>query len=123
MNDLLRLGTIETQHENDVVIVRLAGEHDLATRPAVVEELAAATDTGQGVVVDVTDTEFMDASILNAFIAADHTLAETERRLTLLTNTASQVSRVLALSGLTDLLPCAETREEAVHLAHTYRPK
>ena len=121
MNDFPRLGTIELDDENDVVVVRLLGEHDLATRPALLAELTTAIDSGYQVVVDVTEADFIDASILSALVTTDHQLARTQARLVLLTDTSYLVRTVLEVSGVIDMLPTARTRPEAVALARKHR--
>jgi anti-sigma B factor antagonist len=118
MSDYPRLGTIEVEEEGDVVVVRLLGEHDLATRPAVIDRLGSAIEAGRNVIVDVTDTEFIDASILSALIAARH-LAGPNASLVLLSNPSCAVHRVLAVSGINEILPGAGSRTEAIQLARS----
>jgi anti-anti-sigma factor len=59
------LGTINasTVNEGDVVVVRLLGEYDHGTGPALAEVLASAIgDTAADLVVDLSGVEFMDSS-------------------------------------------------------------
>ena len=116
-----QLGTIAVHRDDDVVIVRLLGEHDLATRPAVLAQLRVAIDSLHKLIIDVTDTDFIDASILSALITADHELARTRGRLVLLTSTSCGVQRTLEVSGVVKMLPVAHRRSEAVAFARTAR--
>jgi anti-anti-sigma factor len=111
-------GTVEVAYKDDVAIVRLLGEHDLATRSEVEGRIRALIGERAGLVIDVRDTEFLDASILNVLISADHQLADKHRsQLILLANTECRVQRVLELSGLLTVVPTAETPSQAVRIA------
>ena len=57
--------------EGGVAVVKLRGEHDLSTAQAVRSALRSAVESGPpAVVVDLSDTTFLDSSILGALIGA-----------------------------------------------------
>jgi anti-anti-sigma factor len=55
--------------EGSVRVVALIGEHDLSTREAVLAELERVGGSGIRVIVDLTDAEFIDSSVLSVLIA------------------------------------------------------
>jgi anti-anti-sigma factor len=111
------LGTIDVHRHSDVAIVRLLGEHDLATRPAVMAQLHQEIAAGNKLVVDVSSSEFIDASILSALLAADEQLRNKQARLILLTGTSCVVKKTLDVSGISDRLALSESLPEAIALA------
>jgi anti-anti-sigma factor len=116
--DVPEQGTIEVDHDGDVAIVRLLGEHDLASSPQLEQRIRALIDQEFGIAVDLCKTEFIDAAILNVLIWANHELTEKRRAdLVLLINTECAVERALEVSGLMATLPCAHTRSGAINLA------
>ncbi len=50
--------------------VRLIGEIDMATAPALLEELLAAMAGGKTITIDMADVTFMDSSGLQAILAS-----------------------------------------------------
>jgi anti-anti-sigma factor len=91
-------------YENGRTVVSLAGEHDLATAPAIAGALAEARKAGDAdVVVDLSAVTFLDASTLRVFVAARNDLHEQSRELLLRSPTRS-THRLLELCGLTGLL-------------------
>lgn len=118
-DDLPQPGALEVEHDGDVGILRLLGEHDLDTRPDVETQLDSLVEGSRGVVVDLRDTEFLDASILNLFVKANHKLAERGKTdLVLLVATDYRVKRAVEVSGLVAVLPCTSSRAEAIALAN-----
>jgi anti-anti-sigma factor len=112
-----RAGTIEVETDDRVTVIRLLGEHDLATTADLHRALRSATASGTGVVVSLMDATFIDSGTVHAFYAADEQLRERNRRLVLHVNTASMVRRVLDLSGLCTAVPCTPSIETARELA------
>lgn len=61
-------GTIERSQEGAVSVLTLRGEHDLSTAPTLRDAIDDIYDNGSAVVVDLTQVEFVDSSILNALV-------------------------------------------------------
>jgi anti-sigma B factor antagonist len=96
--------SFSADHHGDVVVLRLTGELDMASAPELlerVEDALAAGDTR--VLVDLTELSFCDSAGLNAFIRGDRRCTGAGGWLRL-TGASGHVARVLAISGLTDLL-------------------
>jgi anti-sigma B factor antagonist len=116
------LGQLELEQVDDVVLVRLHGEHDLSTAPSLSERLRAFASEGYGVAVDVGEAEFVDLAVVRALIHADEALRAQGRRLALLFGTSCPVKRLLQLTGTQEMFACAEDRDEAIALAGATNP-
>jgi anti-sigma B factor antagonist len=92
------------------VILALSGELDIASSPELEAELDRAADR-ELVIVDLKGLEFIDSTGLGVLVKAHQQAQETGRRFALVRG-IGQVERLLGLTGLSDQLPVAETREE-----------
>jgi len=110
-------GTLRVQRQAGVALVRLFGEHDMATVGHLREALDEQVAMGDGVVVSLADVEFIDSSVVRVLYRGDHALREQGRRLVLHVATPSIVKRLLELSGLSARLPCTNSLDAAVRLA------
>jgi anti-sigma B factor antagonist len=98
----------------DIFVVSLAGEHDLYTAPKVQEELRSVIAAGaRTIVVDLTETTFLDSTMLHLLLSARSELRD-GGRLLLVTNDAT-VKRVFELAGVDrffDFYPSRRAAEE-----------
>jgi anti-sigma B factor antagonist len=111
------IGEIERGFEGDVVVVTLRGEHDLSTAPGLRDELDQAVATGAGIVVDMTETRFIDSSILGVLVEGYRTLtADTgsPRGFAVAATPDGPVTRLLDLVAVSDLVQVHPTRAEAL---------
>lgn len=87
------------------VVVRLWGEHDMASAAVVTRALANAVDNSDAdVVVDLTEVEFMDCSTLRVLVSARAVLQQRSRRLTVRVSPIALAHRLLVLCGLEDMV-------------------
>jgi anti-anti-sigma factor len=92
--------------EGDVV-VRLCGDHDLSTKPRLLEALAAVR-RAPGVVIDLTRCTFVDSTIIAAILHASRGGAKKGTNVSvLLPSDTSYVYRALAVAGFRELLPAS----------------
>ncbi len=83
----------------NIFVVSLVGEHDLYTAPRVEEELSSVTGDGaRTTIVDLSETTFLDSTMLNVFLRVRHELRD-GNRLLLVTNDAT-VKRVFEIAGI-----------------------
>jgi anti-sigma B factor antagonist len=75
MSGMYQPGEVEVALEDGMAIVRLLGEHDLATQQLVAAKLAAMIEADDPLVFDLTQTTFIDSSVLNAVLHARTILA------------------------------------------------
>jgi len=109
-------GIRSEQSGEDIFVVSLLGEHDLYTAPKVQEALRSVIAAGARTpVVDLTETTFLDSTMLHVLLTARNELRD-DGRLLLVTNDAS-VKRVFEISGtdrLFDFYPSRRAAEEEV---------
>lgn len=91
-------------------VVRLDGEHDLATSPELVEAMAAATPQHARVVVDLTGATFIDSTVLRAITTG----AGESEAFALVAPQGTPPRRLLDLTGLTGVYAVAEDLESAL---------
>jgi len=103
-----------TRPRESVVVLALRGSHDCSTEHELEALLDDAISSSELVVVDVTDAEFVDSSILHNLVKAHRNAPVRGSRFVLQMGTAPIVRRVLEISGLLEELECASTREEAL---------
>lgn len=113
----MAIGEIVREPEGDVVVLALRGEHDLSTAPAVRDELDHAIADGGGIVVDLTETEFIDSSILGVLVEAYRTMVgdgSSPAAFALAATPGGPVTRLLDLVAVSDLVQVYPTRADAL---------
>jgi anti-sigma B factor antagonist len=93
-------------------VIAVRGELDLSTAPTLEPLLEEAQAGGDGVVVDLTECEFIDSTGIALIVRAWQRIEEDagSRGLVLCTGNA-QVDRVLEVSGLGQSIPIHPSRE------------
>lgn len=95
-----------------VVVVR--GELDLSTAPVVRRRITQVIEGGaREIVVDLTESTFLDSSGLGVLVGAVKRLRPLGGRI-LVVATAARLMRTLAITGLDQVLEVYPTREAAV---------
>jgi anti-sigma B factor antagonist len=98
--------------ERHVVAVR--GEIDLFTAPELKSALSEAIESGHmRIVVDLTDTTFLDSTALGVLIGAVKRLRSRDGRLTIV-NVDDNIAKTFEITGLDQIFPISPTRDEAV---------
>jgi anti-anti-sigma factor len=102
------------QDAADGCVVVLTGEHDLSS----VDELRDAfdqTSSARTVLVDLSNTAFIDSAVLGALIASHREATEQGRNWALIVGNGSgaAVRRILELTGLDAVMPVYTSLEEA----------
>ena len=89
-------------------LVRVKGEVDMASAPQLEAAIERARETRpEQLVLDLAAVEFIDVSGLRVLIRAYHRAEEQGERL-VIARASRPVRRLLALSGVADLIPIAE---------------
>lgn len=99
----------------DVYVVRVSGEVDMSHEEELRGELrtAIAADT-KGIVVDLTECEFIDSSGVRALLLsrqAQHSEEDSERLA--VAAASDQILRILSVMGIDRVIPIRPTIEEA----------
>jgi anti-sigma B factor antagonist len=103
---------VEVRNADTTTVISVSGELDLASSPALEEELErVAQSDAQLVVVDLRSLEFMDSTGLSVLVRAHQRAEENGRRLGLI-NGSQQVQRLLTLTGVADRLTLTDVPEE-----------
>jgi anti-sigma B factor antagonist len=98
-----------------VVVVEVSGEIDMATCHAMAEPLFGQLDaTPPGLVLDLAEIRFMGSEGLAVLIEAHKRAQQGRTSLGIVVPGGSPVARVLAVSGLDELLPIHATMVEAM---------
>jgi anti-sigma B factor antagonist len=103
------------QHDRPLGIVALHGEHDAFSSTRLENELAVLLDGGFGVVIDLTETSFIDSQTLSVLLGARHRAEETAAGFTVVLpdDGHAHVHRLLDVTGLKSAFALYESRAEA----------
>jgi anti-sigma B factor antagonist len=97
-------------------VVALVGEHDAYSAQRLDNELNVLLDEGRRIVVDLSDTVFIDSTTLSALLEGRHRAAEASLgfALVLPRRDYTQVQQILDLTGLGATFAIYETLAEAL---------
>ena len=100
---------------DDVYVVRVAGEVDMSHEEELRSELRAAVEADtNGIVVDLTECEFIDSSAIRALLLSREEKNRNPGSQGLAVAASSdQILRILEVMGLDKVLPVEPTVDEA----------
>jgi anti-sigma B factor antagonist len=98
----------------EIAVISLLGEHDLATAWEMRNALALAFEQGTHVVVDLSETEFIDSTIIHVLLESKQLAQEHGTVGQLAIAAHARVKRPLEITGMLDVLPVYGTRAEAI---------
>jgi anti-sigma B factor antagonist len=103
---------LEVRDEGAATVISVSGELDLASSPALQEELdrVAASDS-QMLIIDLRELDFMDSTGLSVLVRAHQRIEEQGRRLAMVKG-PQQVQRLLSLTGVADRLTLVDSPED-----------
>ena len=96
------------------VVVEVLGEHDLATAEETAELFARLVRDHKLVVVDLSETQFIDSSFLKNLKNAQQSANQLGHTVLLQVNTEPIVKRMLEISGFLTHFDHVSTRDEAL---------
>ena len=95
-------------------VVAVAGEIDLFTAPELKQKLTDAIEGGKSrIVVDLTDTSFLDSTALGVLIGAVKRLRTRDGALVIV-NVDQNIAKTFEITGLDQIFTIRPTRDEAV---------
>jgi anti-sigma B factor antagonist len=95
-------------------VVAVAGEIDLFTAPELKSALGDAVESGRSrIVVDLTQTTFLDSTALGVLIGAVKRLRSRDGVLTIV-NIDPNIAKTFEITGLDQIFTIRPTREEAI---------
>jgi anti-sigma B factor antagonist len=102
------------QLSSDAYVVSLAGEVDLYTVPEFKQQLLDVIDQGgRHVIVDFTDTTFIDSTTLGVLVGGVKRLRQNDGDLTLVCGDRN-ITKIFEITGLDRVFPIYETRAAAL---------
>jgi anti-sigma B factor antagonist len=105
--------------ERHVLAVR--GEIDLFTAPELKQVLAESIEAGRiRIIVDLTDTTFLDSTALGVLIGAVKRLRSRDGGLAIV-NLDENIAKTFEITGLDQIFTIVPTREEAVDAVDSAR--
>jgi anti-sigma B factor antagonist len=97
-----------------VTVLAVHGDADLHAAPELRDRLGAAVDAGDsGIVVDLTQTSFLDSTALGVFLGVVKRLRDGDGRIQLVVS-RPELRRIFEITLLDQVLPLAETRADAL---------
>ena len=98
---------------DDAYVISLAGEVDLYTAPELKQQLLEVIDRGaKDVVVDLTDTTFIDSTTLGVLVGGVKRLRTNDGQLSLVCSDRN-ITKIFEITGLDRVFTIHETRDEA----------
>jgi anti-sigma B factor antagonist len=99
---------------DDAYVISLAGEVDLYTAPEFKQQLLEVIGQGgKQVVVDFSDTTFIDSTTLGVLVGGVKRLRTNEGQLSLVCSDRN-ITKIFEITGLNKVFPIYESRAEAV---------
>ena len=98
---------VRTEKEGGTSVIALCGELDLANASTAESALREFLATGERVVVDLRELEFIDSTGIALLVAALNG-EDGESRIAFIPSPAPAVTRVLELTGLAQRMPLAD---------------
>jgi anti-anti-sigma factor len=102
---------VTTSQVGDAIIVDVTGDIDITSAPAVTAALEPHLGHTGVVVVDLSQTNFIDSTGLSVFVGAAQICGSTSLRLVI---TTEPVARVFQITGLDQVLAVFDSREGAL---------
>jgi len=100
--------------ENGTYVISLAGEVDLYTAPEFKQQLLNVIgEGGKDVVVDFTDTTFIDSTTLGVLVGGVKRLRAQEGRLSLVCSDRN-ITKIFEITGLDRVFTIYPSRDEAL---------
>jgi anti-sigma B factor antagonist len=104
----------ETNLDDQRHVVAVTGEIDLFTAPELKAMLSEAVEAGRTrIVVDLTETTFLDSTALGVLIGAVKRLRSRDGVLTIV-NTDANIAKTFEITGLDQIFTIRATRDEAI---------
>jgi anti-anti-sigma factor len=112
MNSIVR---VRTERHGDTPVARVEGEVDASNAEVVGVKLhALVTNRSVALVVDLTETTYLDSAGINLLFALAEELRARQQTLRLVLAGATPIARMAGITGLDHACPTHPTLEEAL---------
>jgi anti-anti-sigma factor len=120
---LEELARIQIETARSAVVARISGEVDISNVDLIKRKLTdSVTRSSPGLVVDVSDTTYLDSSGVYLLFELARALEGRGQRLSVVAPPKAPSTRVLLITGLDRMVPVTTTLEEAVATVETGAP-
>jgi anti-sigma B factor antagonist len=110
------------QISDNTTVIALSGEVDLYTAPEFKQQLLETIGQGtKEVVVDLSDTTFIDSTTLGVLVGGVKRLRPDGGRLSLVCNDRN-ITKIFEITGLDKVFPIYESRDEALQSLSSGEP-
>lgn len=100
--------------DDDVAVLSLQGEHDMATADVLRGTLSSLIAPGTGLVVDLTETRFLDCVTMHVLEDTQELAARRGAKVSFHLATAPIVQRLFEVLGTSERWPIRRSREGAI---------
>jgi anti-anti-sigma factor len=108
-------GIAVTQDDTGVWLIELSGEHDLSTVPDLRRAFDEVFSHGTRILVDLSDTTFIDSTIINTLAEAQQRADQHEdEKLIVAAPPGGQPADVFEMVQISQILPIADSRDAAL---------
>lgn len=114
---MTRLPEVRCAMHGDIAVATVAGEFDIGTCEAMSREIHAACGDAPAIVLDLTETDYLDSAALRTLFSIARTFQGRGAPVVAVIPAAGLVRKVTAVSGIDAIMPVAETLEEGLRLA------
>lgn len=109
------VGTVVVEQDCGVWVLTLHGEHDISVKAGLRRALDRVFAAGSAVVVDLSEVEFIDSSVLGALTYGHRRATKEPHQLAVvIADPERPVARLLGMAGLTNALDTYTSRAEAI---------
>jgi anti-anti-sigma factor len=114
---MTRLADLEVSNDGRVVVARIVGEVDMSNSEELTGALTAATPADAvGMVLDLSRVDYLDSAGIRLLYRLAEVLQARRQELTVVIPSASIITDVLRLAGVSDYVGAVETVDEALAL-------
>ena len=111
----MTVARIRDEMHGDVPVVSVEGEIDVSNIGHLGERLRRAlSNRGTALIVDLTETTYLDSAGLNLLFQLARELAERQQQLHLVVVPTSPIARVIGIVGLDSAVPTHATADDAL---------
>ena len=111
----MSVGEVIVERVRGAWVFTLRGEHDISIEPTLQQRLEHAFDAGSTVIVDLSEVEFMDSSVLRALAYGGAQAARhPQHHIGIVAPPDSQPRRLLAITGIDKHVSISNTRDDAL---------
>ena len=111
----MSVGEVIVERVQGVWVFTLRGEHDISIEPTFQRRLVQAFDAGSTVIVDLSEVEFMDSSVLRTLAyGAEQAARHPQHDIGIVAPPDSHARRLLAITGIDKHISISNTRADAL---------